>query len=82
MKTMSTLSMIQSFFRLGINFLKIRSDTNAITAVSRQKPVKIPVTLTWLLYPGGTFSSNSHTASTKQIEDTIFSGVNFTFNSL
>ncbi|WP_316817376.1 hypothetical protein [Pedobacter nyackensis] len=43
---MSTLSMIHNFLRLGTNFLKIRSDTKAITAVSKQKPVKMPVTLT------------------------------------
>lgn len=79
---MSTLSMIHNFLRLGTNFLKIRSDTKAITAVSKQKPVKIPVMLTWLLYPAGFFSISSQTASTRQMEDTIFSGVNFTFNSL
>gem|GEM_PF-1582213 len=81
MKTMRTLSMIHSFLRLGINFLKIRSETKAITAVSRQKPLKRPVKSTWLLYLGGVFLSSNHTASTKHMEDTIFNGVNFTFNS-
>nr|WP_121271301.1 hypothetical protein [Pedobacter schmidteae] len=81
MKTISTLSIIHIFFRLGINFLKIRSETKAITAVSRQNPTKRAVKLTWLLYSAGVFFSSSHAANTTHMEDTMFKGVNFTFNS-
>lgn len=42
MKTMSTPSMIQSFARLGINFLKMRSEVKAITATRSENPTKIP----------------------------------------
>jgi hypothetical protein len=46
MKTMSTLSIIHSFLRLGINLLKIRSEMKAISATNKEKPARIPDTST------------------------------------
>ncbi|MEQ7799792.1 hypothetical protein ABDJ41_08250 [Pedobacter sp. ASV1-7] len=81
-KTINTPSIIQSFLRLGTNLLKIRSEIKAITAVNKQKPANSPVTLTWLLYPDGFFSNSTNAATTRDNAETIFSGVNFTFNSV
>jgi hypothetical protein len=80
-KATNTLSIIHSLIKLGINFLKIRSETNAIIAVSKLNPTIRTVASTC---PGlGDFSSNRIiTALTTQIAETIFRGVNFSFKTL
>ena len=45
-KAINTPSTIHSFLRLGINLLKIWSETNAITATNKQNPANIPLTFT------------------------------------
>lgn len=46
MKTISTLSMIQSFLSSGINLLKIRSEMKAMRATKKEKPASMPDTST------------------------------------
>ncbi len=79
MKAINTPSMIHSFLRLGINFLKIRSETKAITATKKEKNANIPDTSTC---SGGFLYHKYSTAVTRARAETMFNGVSFTFNYL
>lgn len=81
-KITNTPSMIQIFFRSGINFLNIRSDTNAITADKKQKTENNQDTSIPFCTPTCCLLKRISTASTIQTADTIFSGVSFIFNYL
>lgn len=75
---MSMISMTQSFFKFGINFLKIRSEIKAITADRKLNPTRSAVRL---VFPEtGFLPVSNNTPITKQSAETRLSGVSFIFN--
>lgn len=74
-------STIHNFFKSGINFLKIRSDTKPITAIRIQKPT-IQIVIFTCPACCGSCLTNNNTAATRQVAEVRFKGVNFSFNGM
>ncbi|TCD00888.1 hypothetical protein [Pedobacter psychroterrae] len=77
----NTPSTIQSFFRLRINLLNIRSDIKKTTAESKDNQASIGV-ISMCCGRGACLLVNNNTLATRHIDDTILSGVSFTFKGV
>ena len=82
MKETSTSCTTHSLPRLGMIFLKIRSEMKATKAVSKLKATTIQVVSTRAVVGAGFRSVSTKPAKTRHKADTIFSGVSLIFKAL
>ncbi len=76
----NTPSTIQSFFRLRINLLNIKSDIKKTIAESKDSQASIGV-ISMCCGRGACLLMNNNTLATRHIDDTILSGVSLTFTA-
>ena len=81
MNVTNTPSTIQSFFRLSINLLNIKSDMKKTKPESKDSQASIGV-MSMCCGRGACLLVNNNTLATRHIDDTILSGVSFTFKGV